>query len=158
MAINPFYYLALRTRGFVNKHLGNPKAAHKDYTTIIEHSGDAKVKADAYCNRAFCCAEIDEDDMVKAQALDPTNVEILQYRASALVNKHNIPDAIQLIMLWLAANAAHKDLACRLAFCGNLHHLGGDWEASVRDYDTAAEIERVCGVVPLGAVAAPPTS
>ena len=62
------------------------------------------------------------------------------------MNKHSIPDVI---MLWLAAN--------HFAFCGNLHHLGSNGEASVRDYDTAAEFERVDDA-PLGAVAAPPPS
>ena len=142
LAISPHYELALRTRAFVNLHLGNSHAAYQDYTTIIEHATDAKVKSDALCNRAFCYGDMDEDDIEMARAIDPTNLELVQYKASALVNSGNLREAISHVTQWMESNKTHKDRACQYAFRGELHAITGDWDAGIRDYETAIEIVR----------------
>jgi tetratricopeptide (TPR) repeat protein len=138
----PQYATALRVRACLFQVAGNPDAAYNDYTAIIEHATCARVKAETYCSRAFCYGDVDEADIDRAQILDPENVDLVQYKACALVARGNVHEAIDHITRWLACNEAHKHASCMYAFRGDLHQLINNWDASTRDLETAEEIER----------------
>jgi len=121
----------------VNRYLGDEPAAYQDYTTIIEHATDAKVKSDAYSSRAFCYGFMDEDDIERARAVDPTNFEPVQCKAKALVGDGRVAAAIDHVTQWMASNETHKDLARHCVFRGELYAIVFDWEASTRDYEQA---------------------
>jgi len=137
LAISPQYELALRTRAFVNLQLGDPQQAHRDYTAIIASSPSPRAISDAYCNRAFCFGDMEEADIESARTADPTNPEPVRFKASVLVNRGAVPEAIALMTTWIAANAAHKELAHQLAFRGELFASLNDWGAAIADYQGA---------------------
>jgi len=140
LRISPSYELALRTRAFVHMHLGNPGDAHQDYTTIIENSTSPKIKSDAYCNRAFCYGEMDEEDMEKALATDPTNPEPVRYKASVLANRGCLTEAVECVTAWLAANLTHKERYSQLAFRAEVYALLGEFRAAMEDYREAIHL------------------
>ena len=139
---SPHYPLALKTRACAFKQLQQPDRAYSDYTTIIENAQSVLDQAEAYFKRATVFGNLDEPDIDAALNLDPTNAEYMQHKAAILLNRQDTRGAIDLVSQWLADNETHVDSAQMYAFRGDLYDLIGDRDASERDYEMAAEIER----------------
>ena len=140
LEINPHYECALKTRACVHLQLGNPDAAHQDYTVVIEHATEPGVRAKAYFNRAFCYDDDDEDDIELAFQEDPSNLEIQQYKAAVLMDKGCVPEAIAEVSTWLDSNQDHTNRAGMYTFRAELHGAILDWQASTWDYQTAIDL------------------
>ena len=140
LSICPLDPLALRIRANVHTHQGDAHAAYKDYTTIIETAPDARVRCDAYCDRALCFGSVVEDDINRARRVCPADPRPVQITVDAMVSEGHVDEAIAYVTEWIAGTEARAECADQYALRGELYYLQGDWRASIRDCETAISL------------------
>ena len=140
LCICPLYPLALRIRATVHRHQGDPHAAYKDYTTIIETAPDTRAQCDAYCDRALCFGGVVEDDIDQARRVCPADMRSVQFKVEAIVFDGRIDDAIAYVTECIAGTNASAECADQHALRGELYSIKCDWYASIRDYETAISL------------------